>query len=213
MTLGRAACALLWLAACTSAVPPPELGPAPSSEPPEDQPAATAVETLLATVVIDAAPSGKRFQGVWLVEDGGWRHLISYRADPWWREFEGRRVKVVGMHYEPRGQAMSGDHFRVKKMEVADPTSADSIFSVTGEQTFSGVFDTKAWPMAAKGENGDTNVFVDLDGTEYWLHVPPSRMPALKQSVEIKAREIELLPFASKPSGRFLWVVDVVDPP
>lgn len=74
-----------------------------------------------AVVDIDDTVGGKRFQGVWLVDDAGKRWLVRYRPDPAWTAREGKRFVVTGRPYtpDPRAQQINADHFRVDEVKPA----------------------------------------------------------------------------------------------
>ena len=54
---------------------------------------------LRATLRIDPAPAGKRFQGVWLVA-GDREYVVDYRARTLWTWFAGRQVTVGIVRFE-----------------------------------------------------------------------------------------------------------------
>lgn len=63
--------------------------------------------------------SGKRFQGTWIHLDAGEPLLLSYRPVPEYFGFVERRVVFTGERYEPRGQAVGAQHFRIATIELA----------------------------------------------------------------------------------------------
>ena len=211
---------------CTPAAPPTGSDPAsppPAEEkledpvppgdpvPPEDPVQSSGSEeiTLRATVDIDDKPGGKKFQGVWLVTEDGNRHVISYRADPWWLDFEGRTVDATGTPYQPRGQAIGADHFRVEEMRVVKPTTADPLVMITNERELEGEFTRYEWPKKAKLEGTTTLVFEASDGQRYFLSEVPDPEPPVDERLKIKGRIVEPSPFVARPGGPYLWVVDV----
>lgn len=175
-------------------------------EPPVQEPQ---VVTLRATVDIDDEPGGKKFQGVWLVTEDGNRHVISYRADPWWTDFEGRTVDATGKPYTPRGQAIMADHFRVEQMVVVEPTVDDPLIMITDERELEGKFTFYEWPKKTKLAGSRALVFEGTDGTRYWLSERPDPPPPVDEHVTIKARLVEPSNFVARPGGAYLWVVAV----
>lgn len=175
----------------------------------EDTPAPLLPASVRAKVVIDDEAGAKRFEGVWLVVEGGERLLISYRADPWWLPFEGKMVEVKGAGYMPEGQAIVADHFRVHEMRMLEPGPEDSIVWVTKEKELTGKFTSYEWPMKSKLAAERTTVFETHEGTRYWLSNALEPAPMLDQAVQVRAREVEPSPFAAHPGGRHLWVIEV----
>ena len=50
---------------------------------------------------------------VWLNLEGSNRELlVSYRAQDFWRPFNGERVSAVGYHYRKVGAAINASHFK-----------------------------------------------------------------------------------------------------
>ena len=205
------------LIGCTPASPPAGSDPAPppakeakadDPEPPVQAPESELI-TLRAKVDIDDKPGGKRFQGVWLVTEDGNRHVISYRADPWWKDFEGRTVDVTGTPYMPRGQAIMADHFRVKQMTVVEPTVDDPLIMITDERELEGKFTFYEWPKKTKLSGSKALVFEGTTGRRYWLTERPRPDPPIDEPVKIKARIVEPSNFVARPGGPYLWVVEV----
>ena len=187
-----------------AADPPPPSPSDPATAP--DPPAPTEVE---ATIEIDEKPGAKKFQGVWLVPESGGRLLISYRAPEYWRALEGRRVKVLGKHYEPQGQAIMADHFRVHSLEVIEPTPEDSIIAMSRAEDFEGHFEQYEWPKRAKGAGSKATVFVGGGGRRFWLHHVPEPAPPMEKPVKVHGFEYEPSNFMARPGGAYLWVLDV----
>jgi hypothetical protein len=172
-------------------------------------PVTTAMRTLSATLSIDEQPGGKKFQGVWLDADDGIRHVISYRADPWWRPFEGLRVEAKGRAYAPKGQAIAAAHFRVEELRVIDPGPDDALVSITGERELRGSFALVTWPEGTKLAGETRKVFHSDHGVAYELHRLPDSAPTLDRGVRITARVVEPSPFVARPGGPWLWVIHV----
>lgn len=201
------------LIGCTPASPPANSDPDPEPpavpEPPEAPAQAPEIVTLRAKVDIDDKPGGKKFQGVWLVTEDGNRHVISYRADPWWLGFEGRTVDATGKPYTPRGQAIMADHFRVEQMIVVEPTVDDPLIMITDEHELEGKFTYYEWPKKTKLAGSKALVFEGTTGKRYWLAERPEPPPPVDEHVTIKARIVEPSNFVARPGGTYLWVVEV----
>ncbi|HWB81604.1 MAG TPA: hypothetical protein VG755_41870 [Nannocystaceae bacterium] len=172
--------------------------------PPEDD-----LTQLDALVEIDAEPGGKKFQGVWLVRDGGTRLVISYRAEPWLREFEGQRVHAKGRHYTPQGQAINAMHFRLEHMRVLDPQAKLSTFVEVGpERTLTGVMREDVGAAGTKSEGERWHVFdSETDGRFLLANTPDDIV--LEQRIAVRARSIVYSPFVAHRGGPTLWVLDV----
>lgn len=202
--------------ACTSAAPPREAPPAKLSDSPEAQaiePAVaskdtSALETLRGKVEIDEKPGGKKFQGVWLIDDEDVRHVISYRADPWWQAFDGLEVEASGHAYTPRGQAITAAHFRVEELRVVEPGPDDPLVSISGELELTGTFAGYTWPEGTKLGGETVTVFRTDGGSQYWLSRVPEPAPALDVPMRITTREVEPSPFVARPGGPHLWVIE-----
>lgn len=188
---------------------PPPVAPIESdANAPAPTPVDDGLERFEALVEIDAKPGGKRFQGVWLAT-GGVRWLISYRADPWWRHFEGREVRVAGERYDPQGQAIAADHFRVESMEIVEPTMDDEIISVSGKRELAGRFASYRWPAKTKLAGETSTVFDADDGTRYWLWDDAGLEPKPGKLARVEARIVEPSNFIARPGGPYLWIVDI----
>src|SRR5687767_5359156 len=111
------ASAFLLLAACwtSSGKPSTVTENKPPSKPTEPE--------RRALLRIDEAPSGKRFQGVWLEFPDDKRWVIDYRVHGIWQAFEDAAVLVTGECYTPPAEAQSinAQHFRVHRMRFATP--------------------------------------------------------------------------------------------
>lgn len=74
--------------------------------------------TLEGLLVVDLMPTdGKTTQGTWLYTDDG-KVLLNYRPVERFRPYHERRVEVRGEFYEPKGQALMVDHFRVADVDL-----------------------------------------------------------------------------------------------
>jgi hypothetical protein len=163
-------------------------------------------DEMQATLRIDAKPGGKKFQGVWLERDDGAKWVISYRPEGVWRSFEGKRVRVRGAIYQPRGQAINATHFRVDWLAVAGDDDSTDLVEVNGERTYAGSFEELVWPAGTKLEGEKTTVF-SSEGKQYFLANRPDGI-ALGKSVEVHAREVVPSPRMARPGGPFLWILD-----
>lgn len=67
---------------------------------------------------IDRVSGGKRAQPVTL-KTATTTYLLAYRPDPKYYPFVGKEVLAELEPYQPEGQAMSGDHARVKSIKLA----------------------------------------------------------------------------------------------
>jgi hypothetical protein len=207
------------LLGCTPLVPPPERSPQPveaevspeddGAEPEVSPPVGSPTHAFAATLSIDERPGGKKFQGVWLEGDDGVRRVISYRADPWWRPFEGRSVEVEGWPYEPRGQAIAAAHFRVEALRVVAPGTEDALVSITGERELVGSFAEVTAPKGTKRAGETRTVFRSEDGKTYESYRLPQPQPPLDRRVRVTARFVEPSPFIAHLGGTYLWVIAV----
>jgi hypothetical protein len=166
-----------------------------------------------AVVRIDEKPGGKKFQGVWLERPDGERWVVAYRPEEWLRSFEGRTVRVTGETYQPKGQAISATHYRVRTLQVADKKGGHGpLFGMGPEQTLRGKFKQKKVPRGAKNEGDLYWTFVAADGADYMLeHIPEGVVDGA--AVEIVARAVEPdWSYMARRGGDYLWVLAVESP-
>lgn len=178
----------------------PPLGQAPPEAPADE---------FRARVRIDKKPGGKRFQGVWLVEESGQEWLIAYRPDPWWRPFEGEWVLVKGESYQPQGQSIGADHLRVERLRIETPEMEHELVEVREAVELAGTFTTYTWPKKTKLEGETATVFRSEEGDTYWLAAPVEDPPALDAPCTVSGRIVEPSPFVARPGGPYLWIDDV----
>jgi hypothetical protein len=84
--------------------------------------AAGPVVTLGGTYEVDPVAQGKKFQGAWLLPEGGKERLVlSYRPEPKYFAFIGKRVVVTGRHrvLPPYVQQIGADHFDLHSIALA----------------------------------------------------------------------------------------------
>ena len=162
---------------------------------------------FVATVRIDAQPGGKRFQGVWLVH-GGAEWVVDYRARELWQPFDGLEVRVTGETWtpDPRAQAIQAQHFKVARLEVADPAKAKRFRAIGPERELSGVFVHKRVPAGAKGAGASPLYFEEKDGQRYEVIGGEHGSGA----ATVVARDVEINPtWAATTGGPFLWIETV----
>lgn len=197
--------------ACTPARTEPDAPSAPAPTTPRMDPAPEPddLQDIDATVEIDAEPGGKKFQGVWLAMGGDTRWVVSYRAEPWLREFEGQRVHARGRIYSPQGQAIRATHFRLEHMRVIDPQAKISTFVEVGpERTLTGVMRQDIGAAGTKSEGERWHVFdSETDGRFLLANTPDDIV--LEQRIAVRARSIVYSPFVAHRGGPTLWVLDV----
>ncbi len=176
------------------------------------KPSAPATERR-AFVRIDAEPSGKNFQGVWL-EANDKRWVIDYRPRELWKPFENREVLATGECYRPFGQAISATHFRVDRMRFVTPERGRGpILELGAEQPLRGTFVMHAFPAGSKRADSPVLAFRADDGTEYFLSGASATLPPVGSAAWITSREVTSdMSFMAQPSGRTLWILDVRAP-
>ncbi len=165
-----------------------------------------------AIVRIDAKPGGKKFQGVWLDRKGHEPLLIAYRPYGYWKPFEGKTVTVTGERYQPHGQSIGADHFRVHTM-TTDPKSMTDFVRVDPERSYVGKFDKQAMPAGSKMAGTTYNTFMADDGVSYMLANTPKDKLKLGTPMRVKARQVKRSPFMSHVGGPHLWVIDIAPLP
>ena len=161
-------------------------------------------DSFVATLTIDAAPGGKRFQGVWL-HRGGEELVVDYRARDFWRPFEGLEVRVTGERWtpDPRAQAIQAQHFRVARLEVAERTQAKRFFAIGPERELAGRFVTVAGEPGSKSE-GSSVVSFETEGGRFEVAGGEIERDATSAIV----RDVEINPaWAATRGGPFVWIL------
>lgn len=158
-----------------------------------------------ATVRIDDAPAGKKFQGVWLEFAGGERWVVDYRPTPLWKPFEDREVTFTGERYTPRGQAINATHFRVVRMRLVGSASVP-YRAVGPEQWIRGTFVEHVWPAGTRREGESELEFRAEVGTTYGIAGGETD----RGPVTVRARSVEIDPaYAATTGGPKLYVLSV----
>ena len=100
----------------------------PSYEPSYSEPV-----TLTGVLEVDRLPSGKRFQGTWLLRDHASPLLLSYRPIEEHLHLVGKRVVVTGRHktLSPNVQQVSADHFELATLTIHPEEKAPSMESTS----------------------------------------------------------------------------------
>ena len=165
-----------------------------------------------ATVRIDATPSGKKAQPVWLEFGADKRWLIDYRPRELWRSFEDALVIVTGICYQPFGQALSATHFKVERLRfAAPPTHSVPILEIGPELVLKGSFVLEAAPPGSRREGSDSVEFRSNTGSNYAIagNSAGSWEPG---AATITARRVELnLAYAATTGGPQLWILSIHD--
>jgi len=195
---------LLPLIAISAPPTPEDPGMFPIDDPLAEQPREPA-QSLSVKVAIDAEPSGKKFQGVWLVRDDGERWLVAYRPLPLWKIYEGVAVNITGAVYQPDGQSISATHFRVDTLSIRDPQAIIDPRSFGPEQTFEGQFESESGSPGSKSEGSTWTVFRVQGGLRYEIMNP---VAVDRTATSIRARTVERSPFVAHRGGPALWLVD-----
>ncbi len=176
----------------------------PTPSPLEADESALSFEAILR---VDAEPSYKHFQGVWLERDDGERWLIDYRALGCWTPFDGHRVSATGERYEPEGQSIGAPHFRVKTLSAVDPMAMSALVQVGPERTLTGRLSTASGAPGSKQEGSSWTVFV-ADSGGSWSLLNPSAVQDLQgETISVKGRAVERSPFYAHAGGPLLFVI------
>ena len=114
-------------------------------------------------------------------------------------------MKVEGARRTgPKGEAQ----FQIATLQVTQPASDAPLVSAGPELELHGRFRRFAWPAGTKLEGESTLQFVvDAAQTAYFLSHGPEA-PALDQPVTVRAREVVPSPYAARPGGPYLWILD-----
>jgi len=186
-------------------------GPPPTETPPVFEPAdplspqkPDSGQTLDVEVSIDKAPSGKKFQGVWLVQEDGSRWIVSYRSTPLWRIYDATRVTVTGETYEPDGQSIDAAHFRVDTLRIVDPQGVTDPQSFGPERSLNGRFENVQGSPGSKSEGSVWSVFTVDGGLSYEIMNP---VAVDREATTVRARTVQRSPFVARRGGPTLWLV------
>jgi hypothetical protein len=198
----------LALAACWTSSPPKREEPLVETKP---TPAVTPSERR-AIVRIDAQPSGKKFQGVWLEFADGARWVIDYRPRELWRGFEDAEVIVTGTCYRPFGQAINSPHFKVEQMKfAAKPVKSVPYFVIGPERLLKGTFVSRGFPAGSKLGGSTRTEFRDDGGTQHAIAGSTDTIPA-PGAATIKARSVELnMAHVATTGGPHVWILSIHD--
>ena len=161
---------------------------------------------VVATLRIDAEPSGKRFQGVWLELPDGARWVIDYRPRACWLALADQEVVAVGAHYTPEGQAIRAPHFRVETLRVRDATSA-SVVALGPEQTWTG---TVVEVQGAPGSKQEGTSWLVLRTAERdWRGTAALLAPHVGETVVVQGRGVEFSPYVARAADAELCVLSI----
>ncbi len=169
------------------------------------------MQTFHARVEVEGKPGAKKMQGVWLVTPDGERKVVSYRASPWWRAFEGRSVEAVGESHHPHGNASFTANFRVHQLRIEKPTAEDPLVWIKGEQQLWGTFERQSGAPGSKSEGETLTMFAAEDGTRFVVYELPDPPPAMGARVLATVHEVEPSPFVARVGGRYVWVAEFRD--
>ncbi len=181
---------------------------------PTQPPASSRTKEHHATLRIDAAPSGKKFQGVWLEFANGKRWVLDYRPRTLWTDFADMEVVATGHCYEPLGQAIMAPHFHVDRLRFANPERGRAaILEIGPEVRLRGAFVARVSPPGSKLAGTSELVFDAEDGTTYNVHDPDGALPEPGTAARVIARELVIdLSYAATTGGPTLFVLDVQAP-
>lgn len=204
------------LVGCTASSPQSPAGAGAPVEAPTAAPAPTptAADALAfeATVRIDAEPGGKKLQGVWLERDDGERWIAAYRPEAWLVPFDGKRVRVTGARYTPKGQAVSSEHFRIATLEATGDGLTAGIVSVGAEVTMKGRFSEVVGEAGTKSEGERWSSFTSAGGESFALANTPEGL-VTGVDVEVVARPAEYSKYAAHRGGPMIWVISIAGGP
>lgn len=161
-----------------------------------------------ATVRVDPEPSGaKKFQGVWLERKDGGRQLIAYNTRSLWAQFDGKEVYVTGEVYQPPGQSISAEHFRVDTLTVADLQTAVLYTGAGPLREMTGVIEVETGSPGSK-MGGETWRMFNSGGMSYQL-ANPVAFKKWKGTFTVQARDVNRSPFSAHMAGPTIWVESV----
>ena len=155
-------------------------------------------------IEIDPQPGGKKFQGVWLVQDDTSKLLLAYRPYGWLKAFEGETVRVSGERYQPEGQSIGADHFRVFEIKVSGEVASQLWISAGREVTREGTFSVQSGEPGSKMAD-DAWMTFSAGGLSYQLANSGDWKPG---AAKVTGRPIERSPFTAHMPGPTLWVIE-----
>lgn len=160
----------------------------------------------IATVRVDARPSGKRFQGVWLEQESGERYVIAYRAHALWTAFANLRVVATGELYEASGQAIDAAHYRVHTLRPLDVREARDFLVVHPERRARGRVVVAEAPAGSKARLAALQQFREEGGTAWWIAGSDARL-VVEELVSATLRDVELNPaYGATIGGDHVWI-------
>ena len=159
---------------------------------------------------IDAQPTGKKFQGVWLELVDGTKWIVDYRPRDVWMLFRDREVFVTGGCYQPIGEAISATHFRIDRMRDARPERGTRPYITVGPQHVvrGQLVSVSAPPGSKLAESPPQKRFRSERGVTYG--VIGAALPE-GETVRVRARELEPdMSYTARSIDRDLWISDVL---
>jgi hypothetical protein len=150
------------------------------------------------------------FTGVWLVREGDPRDTIaSYASSTVWQDLDGKKVRVLGVPYQPIGRALGGQHVHVLEARLVDPSEASSVIGFGREQELEGQFQRVTVGEGEKASGASYWAFNQKNGASFEVFEGFSELaekPELAQRMKIRAHVVELSPTIQRRGGPFLWV-------
>ena len=150
------------------------------------------------------------FTGVWLVREGEPRDTIaSYASSTVWEALDGKKVRVLGVPYQPMGRSLGGQHIHALEARLVDPSEASSVVGFGREQELEGQFQHVTVGEGQKASGESYWAFDQMGGASYEVFegfAELAEKPELAQRMKIRAHVVELSPTMQRRGGPFLWV-------
>ena len=146
---------------------------------------------------------------MWLEFSDGKRWVVDYRPRTPWTWFADAEVLVTGECYEPFGQAISANHFRVDNLRLASPSRGAQPYVGFGpERKLRGKLEERGFPKGSKLEGSTERVFVEDDGTSYGLAgAEKDDWPDVGKPVRVTVREVTPdMAYTAQTGGPKLWI-------
>lgn len=192
-----------------------EAEPEPKATPPIVEPSKhpTRGEPIRGRVSVASTTSAGQPPVVWFEPVEGERWILTDRPEPWLVTFDGAQVEITGERYTPQDRSGQAPQFRIFTIARVDEGMSANLVKVGPEIELKGRFEVDIGEPGTKSEGERTLDFVAEDGRGFMVHnLADDQLGApAGRSVGIRAREVELSPYAAHRTGPRVWVTAIDD--
>ncbi|HET9484558.1 MAG TPA: hypothetical protein VFO79_11430 [Xanthomonadales bacterium] len=147
---------------------------------------------------------------MWLEFADGKRWVVDYRPRTPWTWFADQEVVVTGECYEPFGQAIGANHFRVDELRFATPPARGTVpvLALGAARKLRGKLEERGFPAGSKLAGSSERVFVEDGGTTYGIAgVENDAWPDAGKPVRVTVREVTPdMAYMAQTGGPTIWI-------